>query len=958
MKKLYLEAGSGFPYILVEEEAHSGVKKIAEAVAKDVELVLGQRPEISGHILEGSRTALVFATIGKSPLLERLAEADRRDLEQIRGKREVFAIRVKEHPWPELEQAVMICGSDKRGTIYGMFTFSEYIGVPPLAYWGDAVPERKERVLIDADLQQTSIEPGVRFRGFFINDEWPCFGNWASSHFGGINVQAYEHVFELLLRLKGNYLWPAMWSSCFSKDGPGLASARLADLYGVVMGTSHHEPCMRAGEEFRQENGSDTPYQTRWNFAENEEGLTNFWKDGLLRNRDFENLITIGMRGEQDSVLLGEDSGLEENVEQLKRIIAKQRELIREWISGGEPPQLLVVYKEVEQYFHGDGDVPGLKDWDGLDGVTLMLCEDNFGYLRSLPGKACRNRPGGWGMYYHVDYHGAPVSYEWVDSTPLSMIWEQMSTAYEYGIRDVWIVNVGDVKFHEVSLSYFMELAYRYQPWTEDAPYHPQVFLNRWAALHFPDAGTKLQNRIAKIAEGYIRMNGMRRPEALHAGIYHPCHHLEGNRMLELADRILEENEAIYHSLSGSSRDAYYSMVYYPAKASMNLLRLHLYAGKNAHYAAQAKPVANRYAKLTEWCMQEDKDLAAEFAVWKQGKWSGMEQECHIGFTRWDNAGCRYPLRTLVTPLDAPHMAVSRADGSRVAVRAYGSPEIIAIDDFLYGFDEGCQDVWVEVANLGTGSLQYHIELEDGQDCPWLSVDPAEGTVSELASVKLTCDRSKLSTARQDVRLLVRDGETTVALWVSGKATDKSGLLPGTFLEADGRVVMEADHYCCKKDTLKGGFARLEHHGRSGHGIRVCPVTACFGRWEEKPEVSWRFLLEQAGLYCIEFWMTPCNPVEPGQHISYGVCLDQEPAEWMDAVPEGYEAGGTKDMWWCQGALDHIRKNTMFRTLPAGVHELTVQALEPGLALERIVIWREDRPLAKSYLGPLETPRK
>ncbi|MDE5891325.1 MAG: glycosyl hydrolase 115 family protein, partial [Acetatifactor sp.] len=453
-------------------------------------------------------------TVGKSPLAEALEQAGLLDLSQVRGKREVYLIRklsasqlcqlkAQAEVLSGLEELWLVCGSDKRGTIYGMFALSEYIGVSPLCFWGDAEPASNPDAELGDDIQTISKEPSVRYRGFFINDEWPCFGNWTCGHFGGFNADAYEHVFELLLRLKGNYLWPAMWSASFPIDGPGSANEELADIYGVVMGYSHHEPCLRASEEWDKVRGPETKYGNEWNFYTNEQGLLNYWEEALKRSGKYENLITIGMRGERDTSMLGEQATVEENVNLLKDIIRKQRALIAENVERENPPQLLALYKEVEAYFYGDEHVQGLKDWEELDGVICMLCEDNFGQMRTLPTPEVRGRKGGWGMYYHFDYHGGPISYEWVDSTPMAKTWEQMCMAYEYGIRDAWIVNVGDLKFHEVPLSYFLALAYDYDKWGYGNKESYREYTRLWAEKNFPQATAALRDQIGHVLTEY-----------------------------------------------------------------------------------------------------------------------------------------------------------------------------------------------------------------------------------------------------------------------------------------------------------------------------------------------------------------------------------------------------------------------------------------------------------------------
>ena len=712
--------------ILVEEEGFEGVRRIAAAVAEDIFLVTAKKPEVlnAEEIKKTGAESVIFcATVGNSPLLEKMENEGIFSAEDIRGKREVFKIALTEAPFAGVSKALVICGSDKRGTIYGMFTLSEYLGVTPLVYFGDAAPAKCAEPVVREDIVVVSKEPSVKYRGFFINDEWPCFGNWACSHFGGVNAQMYRHVFEFLLRMKGNYLWPAMWASSFPLDGPGSANEELADIYGVVMGYSHHEPCLRASEEWDKVRGRGTRYGNEWNFYTNEQGLLNYWEDSLKRSGKYENIITIGMRGERDSSMLGESATVEENVNLLKDIIKKQRQLIRENVNEdlSEVPQMLALYKEVEAYFYGDEHVAGLKDWEELDGVICMLCEDNFGHMRTLPTEEMRNRKGGFGMYYHFDYHGGPISYEWVDSTPLSKTWEQMCTAYEYGIRDLWIVNVGDLKLHEVPLTYFMALAYDYDRWGSSNPESYRQFAAQWAKKSFPKASSDLQEKAARVLTKYIDMNHLRRPESLNENIYHSCHYLEADRMLKMAEEIENLNRELTEGLDEAEREGYYSMVGFSAASSANLLKMHLYAGKSRHYAAQGRPVANRYADLAQQCIGKDRRLAEEFAGFKDGKWSGMQLASHIGFTKWNEDGSRYPMLCRMEPMPKARMSVSRKDEERVAVKNYGAPDVIRVHDFL---NEGCEEVILEVANDGKGTVHYQIFSESGRIPKWLDVSP------------------------------------------------------------------------------------------------------------------------------------------------------------------------------------------------------------------------------------------
>lgn len=940
---------------LVEESAFEGVKRIAAKVAADVEKVTGNLPEIVSTLEGVSKdTQVVFcATLGSSALLEQIK--DKLHVCDVEGKREVYEISMVADVEGFAEMLV-IYGSDKRGTIYGMFGLSEYMGVSPLVFWGDAEPEKKAQMVVGKDIEVVSKEPSVRYRGFFINDEWPCFGNWTMEHFGGFNAKAYEHVFEFLLRMKGNYLWPAMWSASFPIDGPDGLNEELADIYGVVMGYSHHEPCLRASEEWDKVRGPETKYGNEWNFYTNEEGLLNYWEDALKRSGKFDNLITIGMRGERDTSMLGENATVEENVNLLKDIIRKQRKLIKENVNEdiSKVPQLLALYKEVEAYFYGDENIKGLRDWDELDGVICMLCEDNFGHLRTLPTADIRDRKGGFGMYYHFDYHGGPISYEWVDSTPFSKTWEQMCMAYEYGIKDAWIVNVGDLKFHEVPLTYFLALAYDYEKWGYSNKNSYKEYVAQWSAKTFPTADESLQEKIGTVLTEYINMNHLRRPESLNAQVYHPCNYGEADRMIARAIELEKLSEEVYNALEGESKNAYYSMIHFSAMASMNLLKMHLYAGKNAFYAKQGKPIANKYGQLVKECIAKDREYYDAFGAFKSGKWNGMQMAQHIGFTKWNEDDYRYPIIMTVEPAYKPRMKVNRKDDSRVMTKNYGAPMAIAVEDFMY---EGCDKVVLEVANDGVGNVKFVIEPQttDKKLPQWLTVSAMEGEVAEQAEVELICDRSKLTNEKQQVRLLIRDEETVVAVDISAKSTEVTNLPEKTHLEKNGMIVMNAKNFCNMTDTKKGSFALMENYGKYESAVKVFPSTAVFAVEEEKPFVWYRCLIEDAGEYEVELVVAPTNSVVNKQSINACVQVKDGETKVVTLVPADFRAGESSDYRWASGVLNQERCISTLLSFEEGVQEIGVGAMEAGLVLERVILYKKGVQKKESYLGPTES---
>ena len=334
----------------IPAEKEKGIVRIAEKVAKDVETVAGCCPLVTGErgLYEQGILALSADKGEVSLWLEKQFPA----LAKVRGKREVYGFFLADRPVLGIENCLVIYGSDRLGTIYGLFHLSEILGVSPCHYWGDVKAPSYEKVFLcstedEEKLQnkekqlclsvpeqpRISKEPSVKYRGFFINDEWPCFGNWTFSHFGGFTAEMYDKVFEYLLRMKGNYLWPAMWTSSFLVDGPGMQSMELADSYGIYIGMSHHEPCMRSSEEWDMVKGEK--YGRDWSYLSNREGLLEYWKDGLLRSRGHHVFPTIGMRGERDSKMMGEAS-VADNIRVLKDILTDHRTLIREYLQEEE----------------------------------------------------------------------------------------------------------------------------------------------------------------------------------------------------------------------------------------------------------------------------------------------------------------------------------------------------------------------------------------------------------------------------------------------------------------------------------------------------------------------------------------------------------------------------------------------------------------------------------------------
>lgn len=966
MTEIILSKGQQLTFIIPKEEGE-GVRRVAKKVAEDVEKTTGLHPSMA---LDGKNLnqAVIAVTAGNGKTTK-LLEQRIPELEKVKGKWEVYGFYLVEHPYPGVEQGLLIYGSDKLGTIYGLFHLSELLGITACTFWGDTghpvyeklvlkTRENTEKSQIDSCIfveNGISREPSVKYRGFFINDEWPCFGNWTFSHFKGFTAQMYDHVFEYLLRMKGNYLWPAMWTSSFLLDGPGMESMKLADAYGIYIGMSHHEPCMRSSEEWDLVKGKDSPYGEDWSYLTNKEGLLKYWEDGLKRCCGHQVFPTIGMRGERDSKMLGEDAQIEENVRVLKDIITQQRRLIRENLEqeGQTYPLLFAVYKEVEDYYFGDSKTAGLRDFQELDGVTLMLCEDNFGNMRALPRKEERCRNGGFGMYFHLDYHGGPCSYEWVASTPVTKIWEQMSMAYEYGIQDVWIVNAGDVKFQEYPLNFFMDMAYDFETWgKKEAAYH---YVRKWTREQFGTYTTKEeQDKIAWILEEYIRLNHLRRPESCNDKVYHPAHFEEGRRMLLRCKKLEQENEAMLALLvERGSEEAYFSMIYYAAAASANLLKMHLYAGMNHHFAIQGKAVANEMGDKMEECIARDEQLSEKMRRFKDGKWAGMESACHIGFTNWNSENWRYPLKYVVRLPKQPRLVVSRADEEAYYTNQY-FPIPILVDDFS---TSQRKKITLEIANGGQGVVKWSVD----ESCPWLSFSAMQGETKFQDRLTLTVHRELLPLEEeQEFCFHIRAGEESVPVQVRAKRRDFSMIPSGCFLPQKGRYVIPAVEYIEKTEGFyegkKAAYERLEDYGKYETGMKVFPVTSAFVKEDtgenQAPSLTYSLWVEEEGRYELQLYTSPANPLVYGEMLTVGLSCNQEKATELILTDKDYKGGDNACAAWEHAMLvqEHVSKKEII--LHKGENKITLYAREAGLVLERLVLHPAGRPIEASYLGP------
>ncbi len=585
------------------------IKKSAELLQADIEMVIGKKLPIKTSLDKPYKNIIAIGSIEKSSLLKELIAKKKLTTASIKNKWEAYQISCVKNPFNQVENILVIAGSDRRGTAFGVFELSKQMGVSPWYWWADVPVKKKTNLFVKSNLIITD-SPKVKYRGIFINDEAPALSNWSKEKFGGFNHQFYEKVFELMLRLKSNYLWPAMWGNAFYDDDS--LNIKSADEYGIVIGTSHHEPLMRAHDEWRRYGKKQ-----KWNYDSTEAGLKEFWKAGMQRATN-EKIVSVGMRGDGDEPMSRQTA-----TALLERIVKDQRQIIAD-VTGktaSETPQLWALYKEVQDYYDKGMRVP--------DDVTLLLCDDNWGNIRKLPKITDATRKGGYGIYYHFDYVGGPRNYKWLNTNPIARVWEQMHLAYEYKAREIWIVNVGDIKPMEFPISFFLDYAWNPDKINAD---DLQKYTAQWSAAQF---GKEHAKEIADIISKYTKYNGRRKPELLDANTYNIQNYWESNNTTEQYKNLLVKAEKINRQLPNEYRDAFFQLVLHPVKACANLQELYNAVAWNKLLANEKLIDANEYADKAIQLYNNDSLISMKYHQLKNGKWNHMMDQTHIGYTYW-----------------------------------------------------------------------------------------------------------------------------------------------------------------------------------------------------------------------------------------------------------------------------------------------------------------------------------
>ena len=808
----------------------------ANDLAADIEHVTGQKPAVHTDTTKLKSAAIFIGTIGHSAVIDALIQAGKLDAGPIQGQWECFVITTVDEPLPDIEKGLVIVGSDRRGTAFGVYELSQAIGVSPWCWWADVTPVKKTALYV-TDGTHFYGPPSVKYRGIFINDEDWGLQPWAAKTFepelGDIGPKTYAKVFELLLRLKANTLWPAMHqvTKAFNLYPQNKI---VADKYAIIMASSHAEPMLR-----NNVTEWTAPHED-FNYLKNPDGVLAYWEQRVAENGRFENIYTIGMRGIHDSGMVGVRR-MEDKVALLEKIFADQRSLLSKYVNPDvtKVPQAFTPYKEVLDIYRAGLKVP--------DDVTIVWPDDNHGYIRYFPTAQERKRSGGFGVYYHLSYLGAPMAYLWLYTTPPSLVWEEMYKAYEHGVRTLWIANVGDIKPAEIGMEFFLQMAWNIEKWRLD---NLPEFLVEWASREF---GTEHFAEIAGVMSDYYRLNYQRRPE--HLQWWFPNQRVrssdltpeEKQQRLAAFDRMSKTVERIQKEIPESKRDAFFELVYYPVMGA-TLANHRLFH-------------AEEYNRL---------------------------------FNKNNPAAQQHGVRARAA--DAKLTAITRIYNEEIA-----------------------------------GGKWRHIIAVEPADTLWRSfrmtppILPAENMVSESIDPDFFGQSSGVTSQQ------VNDAN---------------------FVELNGVVSIEAEHFTNKIDINGVGWEVIEGLGRTGDSVTILPTTATLVNDNnlvvESPRLEYQIEMITHGDVTLTVNLIPTHPIRDGRGLRLAVAFDEQ-------VPHIIVVDrNVGDSIWAQSVLNAtITGSIKLNVQNSGTHILKVYMVDPGVVLDKIVI--DCGGLKQSYLGPHET---
>ncbi|KAI0473912.1 hypothetical protein GGR56DRAFT_556660 [Xylariaceae sp. FL0804] len=923
-----------------------------------------------------NETVIIAGTLNHSWVVDDLVANGKLDVSDIAGQWESFVTQVVADPLPGCARALVIAGSDPRGAIFGLYDVSEQIGVSPWYWWADvAVPTRRDiYALVGAgggagaqnkteknenknNKKKTQGPPSVRYRGFFLNDEQPALSGWVARNYAdtpygvGYGRDFYPRVFELLLRLRANYLWPAVWASMFEVDDP--ANQPLADAWEIVLGSSHTEPMMRAQNEFA------TFYTDEglgsWAYNLNNETIDEYFVYGAQRAKPYarNSLWTMSMRGTGDTAI--EDIGAGAIVTELETVVSHQRTIIGDvlGVDVAEVPQMWCLYKEVMSYIQEGLVVP--------DDITLLWADDNWGNVRRVPINNETSRAGGAGVYFHFDYVGDPRDYKWINTIQLQKTAEQMQLSYAHGADRIWVVNVGDLKPLEIPINHFLDMAYDAEQWGVGST---SAWTSAWATREF---GSGQAAAITSILNRYGMFAARRKYELVEPETYSTLNYNEGDAVLQQWQDLADDAQAVYDTLDEAEKPSFFEMVLHPVLAGQIVHQLYIGAEKNAVYANQHRNAANSMVSEVLTSFNADANLTLTWNKLLDGKWNEMMSQTHLGY----NGYWQQPMRNVAPAMSYVQSAISAIAGN-VGIAIEASNASIPGDDPYHDNSGltlelppmdpyGPSTRWIDIYSRGTLDCDWSADT----DTPWVKLSQHKGTVGPVngtdSRIYVSVDWAsapQIANTTANINFTAGCGSEGFSEWYGAPQVQvpiavrqvPSSFTEG-FVESDGHVAIEGPHYQRiyhpSNESSEGSnvsYYTLDDYGRTMGGVTLWPQTTPPLAVDEAPALEYDLYLFTANATAaVTLHLSPTQNYlsDVVRFVGDSVGADM-PAGWDAAVADavwGVDAGhNTTTSWDVTGA---------------GAYTLRVWGLAPSVVVQRVVV--DLGGVRPSYLGPPES---
>lgn len=934
--------------ILYDASDAAVVKRAAELFAADVEAVTGRRPQVTSATGE-TGPAVIVGTVGGSALIRRLSEAGKIDTAPLEGAWERYLIQTVANPLPGIRKALVIAGSDRRGAAYGLFTLSELIGVSPWYWWAD-VPVKKHAALhVDAP-PTYSQTPSVRYRGIFLNDEDWGLTPWASQTFeperGNIGPRTYAKVCELLLRLKANYLAPAMHpvSTSFNQIPENKL---VADTFAIVMGSTHCEPLLlNTASEW------DTQTMGPWNYDKNKEGINRVLTQRVRENSPYENVYTLALRGLHDGAM-STTLPMHEKVRMLQQALLDQRRILAENIDRPVEtvPQAFTPYKEVLEIYSNGLELP--------DDITIVWPDDNYGYMKRLSGVREQRRTGRSGVYYHVSYLGVPHSYLWFSTTPPSLMYEELRKAYDTTADRLWLVNCGDLKGSEMQVSLFLDMAWDIGRFTAD---NVVTYPARWLAGIFGEA---YYDRLEAMTREHLRLAFPRKPEYMGWGYHwnrfdHNCEQLtdtdfsftnydEAPRRLEAYRKLGARAEALLHEIGDEARPAFYQLVYYPLRGAELMNRMTLGGQRNRWYARQGRAATNAVRDEVQRCYDSLQVITRGYNSLLGGKWNHMMSMRQ----NYDGVSSYFNLPHLAThdAAGAPRLALQVAGEDVTGARAFHA--LPAFDNYLR------RTYPVEIYNRGGGTLAWTAHASE----PWVVLSKSAGKTADEERITVGIDWEKAPSGNAvPAQIVFRAGEQSEKVLVSlfNPTAPSRAELRGIYVENNGCVSIPAAgcHRVRENDRIK--ITAVEDLGIEGPALQLGDPTAPLQifRSRDVPCAEYDFYAFDAGSVDVYTYVLPTFPLHADRDFRIGENTNTD-TKYSVQIDDGALATLSSShveysQVWFESVLRNcaVNKSTLHIDKP-GRHTLRIRVGDPGIVLQKIVL--DFGGMKRSYLGPQST---